>query len=32
VARIFGDKMYAVVDDVQRLPEKLPQLFMSLTK
>jgi len=32
VSRIFGDKMYAVVDNVQRLPEKLPQLFMSLTK
>jgi nitric oxide reductase activation protein len=32
VSRIFGDKMYAVVDNVQKLPEKLPQLFMSLTK
>lgn len=32
VARIFGVKGYTVVDHVQRLPEKLPALFMGLTK
>ncbi len=31
VSRIFGVKGYTVVDHVQRLPEKLPGLFMSLT-
>jgi len=32
VSRIFGEKNFTVIDNVQRLPEKLPQLFMSLTK
>lgn len=32
VSRIFGDKHFTVIDNVQRLPEKLPQLFASLTK
>jgi hypothetical protein len=31
VADIFG-KHYAVIDNIARLPEKLPQLFMSLVK
>lgn len=31
VSRIFR-KQYSVIDNVQRLPEKLPKLFMSLTK
>jgi len=31
VADIFGQR-YTVIDRVERLPEKLPQLFMSLTK
>jgi nitric oxide reductase activation protein len=31
VADIFG-KQYTVVDNIARLPEKLPQLFMALTK
>jgi len=31
VADIFG-KHYAVIDNVARLPERLPQLFMSLVK
>lgn len=31
VADIFG-KHYAVIDNIQRLPERLPQLFMALTK
>ncbi|NOZ52496.1 MAG: nitric oxide reductase activation protein NorD [Gammaproteobacteria bacterium] len=31
VSRIFGANRYAVVDQVQRLPERLPALFMSLT-
>ncbi|EDN70212.1 conserved hypothetical protein [Beggiatoa sp. PS] len=32
VSRIFGMNGYTVVDHVQRLPEKLPALFMGLTK
>jgi hypothetical protein len=31
VSDIFGHR-YTVVDNIQRLPEKLPQLFMALTK
>ena len=31
VANIFGSR-YAVIDNIARLPEKLPQLFMALTK
>lgn len=31
VGEIFGYR-YTVVDNIQRLPEKLPQLFMALTK
>jgi len=31
VADIFG-KQYTVIDRIERLPEKLPQLFMALTK
>jgi nitric oxide reductase NorD protein len=31
VANIFG-KRYTVIDNIQRLPERLPQLFMALTK
>ncbi|MDR0480804.1 MAG: VWA domain-containing protein [Gallionellaceae bacterium] len=31
VADIFG-KRYAVIDNVARLPERLPQLFMALTR
>lgn len=31
VADIFGSNGYAVVDRVDRLPEKLPRLFMALT-
>lgn len=32
VARIFGSNRYFVLDDVQRLPEKLPSLFLGLTR
>ncbi|MEJ2508894.1 MAG: nitric oxide reductase activation protein NorD [Gammaproteobacteria bacterium] len=32
VSRIFGANAYTVVDHVQRLPERLPTLFMNLTK
>ena len=32
VSRIFGVNGFTVVDHVQRLPERLPSLFMSLTK
>jgi len=31
VKRIFGANNYTVIDNVQRLPEKLPALFASLT-
>jgi len=31
VADIFG-KQYTIIDKVEQLPEKLPMLFMSLTK
>jgi hypothetical protein len=31
VKRIFGDNHYTIVDHVDRLPEKLPTLFASLT-
>jgi len=31
VSDIFGNR-YTVIDKVERLPEKLPQLFMALTK
>lgn len=31
VARIFGENRYAVVDQVQRLPERLPAVFAMLT-
>ena len=32
VSRIFGAKNYMVMDHVQRLPEKLPLLYMGLTR
>ena len=32
VAEIFGRNNFAVIDKVESLPEKLPKLFMSLTK
>jgi len=31
VKRIFGEGHYTIIDHVQRLPEKLPTLFASLT-
>lgn len=31
VAQIFGSR-YTVIDRIERLPEKLPELFMALTK
>jgi nitric oxide reductase NorD protein len=31
VSRIFGPNRYTIVDHVQRLPERLPALFLSLT-
>ena len=31
VSDIFG-RRYSVVDNIARLPEKLPELFMALTK
>ncbi len=32
VKRIFGTNHYTIVDHVERLPEKLPNLFASLTR
>ncbi len=32
VSRIFGAKNYLVLDSVSRLPEKLPALYLSLTR
>ncbi|OYV29676.1 MAG: VWA domain-containing protein, partial [Thiomonas sp. 20-64-9] len=32
VSRIFGLKNFTVIDKVERLPEKLPMLYMSLTR
>lgn len=32
VSRIFGARNYMVVDHVERLPEKLPMLYMGLTR
>ena len=31
VARIFGENAYSVVDQVERLPERLPAVFAALT-
>ena len=31
VKRIFGENNYTIIDNVDRLPEKLPSLFASLT-
>ncbi len=31
IADIFGNNGYTVIDNVDKLPEKLPKLFMSLT-
>jgi len=31
VSRIFG-RQYAVIDNIARLPEQLPILFMALTR
>ena len=32
VSRIFGAQNFLVLDHVERLPEKLPELYLSLTK
>jgi nitric oxide reductase activation protein len=32
VSRIFGLKNFTVIDQVERLPERLPMLYMSLTR
>ena len=32
VSRIFGAKNFTVIDKVERLPEKLPQLYAGLTR
>ncbi|OOY98351.1 nitric oxide reductase activation protein NorD [Solemya velum gill symbiont] len=31
VSRIFGENNYSIVDDVERLPERLPNVFAALT-
>jgi hypothetical protein len=32
VARIFGENHYAIIDHVERLPERLPHIFATLTR
>ena len=32
VSRIFGANRYLVLDHVERLPERLPLLYMGLTR
>ena len=32
VSRIFGKNRFMVIDNLQKLPERLTQLFISLTK
>ena len=32
VSRIFGKNRFMVIDNIQKLPERLPKLFISLTK
>jgi len=31
VARIFGANNYSIVDNIERLPERLPRVFSALT-
>jgi nitric oxide reductase activation protein len=31
VSRIFGESNYSIVDNVERLPERLPNVFAALT-
>ncbi len=31
VSRIFGENHYSIVDNVERLPERLPDVFAALT-
>ena len=31
VARIFGENNYSIVDNVERLPNRLPNAFAALT-
>jgi nitric oxide reductase activation protein len=31
VARIFGENNYSIVDHVERLPERLPNVFAAIT-
>ena len=31
IADIFGNNGYTVIDNIEKLPEQLPKLFMSLT-
>ncbi len=31
VARIFGPNNYSIVDNIERLPERLPRVFSALT-
>jgi nitric oxide reductase NorD protein len=31
VSRIFGENNYSIVDDIERLPERLPAVFSALT-
>ena len=31
VSRIFGENHYSIVDNIERLPERLPNVFAALT-
>lgn len=32
VSNIFGDNNYAIVDDIEKLPERLPDVFAAITR
>ena len=32
VARIFGENNYSTVDNVERLPERVPNVYVALTR
>jgi nitric oxide reductase activation protein len=32
VARIFGENNYSTVDNVERLPDRLPNVYAALTR
>ncbi|MFT7531880.1 MAG: nitric oxide reductase NorD protein, partial [Gammaproteobacteria bacterium] len=32
VSRIFGENNYSILDNIERLPERLPAVFTALTR